>query len=183
MEWWNGAATWAQAVLSALAIVFAVRVATGQERRSIARRTGVLVEVIKNASSQAAMLKTFFGGHEGEDDRETLYGVQAKVFEDNASALRAIPLENVADARLLIPIHNAAQSCEIVAKLLRAQTPKSPSEELNKWFADLKEATYMMFDAHTAAFKIHAEYDSQRFTPLLRGLYYRAKMIRFKRSH
>ncbi|WP_349812105.1 hypothetical protein ABQ179_019345 [Xanthomonas dyei] len=105
----------------------------------MARRTEVLVEFIKFASTEAAVIKTSFGIVKGEEPREAVYGTQRKVFQQYAQALRSVSLDSIADFRLLVPMHRAAAACDAIAELMGIPTPKNGSPELAKWFVDLRK--------------------------------------------
>ncbi|WP_244665596.1 hypothetical protein [Xanthomonas phaseoli] len=84
---------------------------------------------------------------------------QAKTFEMFAQSLRAVPLENIVDARLLHPLHNAALACENVVDLLR-KPPPNRLEEVQTWEKSLGEAQYVLMESYTSAFTVAAEFTS-----------------------
>ncbi|ENZ95982.1 hypothetical protein, partial [Xanthomonas fragariae] len=127
-EAWQVWAALLQALLAGAAIWFAARLAVKQERRAVSRRTDVFLERIGQAARIAAQIKTFFLGNAGEESRDSAYSKQAKIFEMFAQSLRAVPLENIVDARLLGPLHNAALSCEKLVDLLRKPPPNTLAE-------------------------------------------------------
>ena len=158
-EAWQVWAALLQALLAGAAIWFAARLAVNQERRAVSRRTDVFLKRIEQAALIAAQIKTFFLGNPGEEARDSLYSKQAKTFEMFAQSLRAVPLENIVDARLLHPLHNAALACENVVDLLR-NPPPNRLEEVQKWEKALDEAQYQLSESHRSAFIVAAEFTS-----------------------
>ncbi|WP_153066561.1 hypothetical protein [Xanthomonas arboricola] len=157
-EAWSVWAALLQAFLAGAAIYFALRLATSQERRAVGRRTDVILEQIQQAAIQAAQIKTFFLGLPGEEPIEEVYKTQIKVFSQFAQSLRSIPLENLADARLLAPVNNAASCCENIVDLLTPPIPKNGSNELREWFIALGEAQHELYACHARAFLVRSEF-------------------------
>ncbi|KUF35879.1 hypothetical protein [Xanthomonas phaseoli] len=158
-EAWQVWAALLQALLAGAAIWFAARLAVSQERRAVSRRTDVFLKRIEQAALIASQIKTFFLGNPGEESRESVYSKQAKIFEMFAQSLRAVPLENIVDARLLGPLHNAALACENVVDLLRKPPPKT-LEENQTWAKALGKAQYALSESHRSAFIVAAEFTS-----------------------
>ncbi|WP_081320596.1 hypothetical protein [Xanthomonas graminis] len=177
-EAWSVWAALLQALFAGIAIYAAVSLATRQERRAVARRTEVIVEFIKLAAMEAAMIKTFFGIAKGEEPREVVYGAQRKIFEQYAQALRSVSLDNVADFRLLVPMHRTAASCEVVAGLLGTQIPKNGSPELKMWFGELKKAQTELSESYRRACVVQGQYSSVRFISVFRNAFRRWRFSR-----
>ncbi|NIK40953.1 hypothetical protein FHY12_003278 [Xanthomonas arboricola] len=167
-EAWQVWAALLQALLAGAAIWFAARLAVSQERRAVSRRTDVFLKRIEQAAINAGRIKTFFLGHEGEESRESVYSAEAKMFDVFAQSLRAVPLENIVDARLLQPLHGAAISCEKVVDLLRMKRPKT-LEENQQWSKELGEAQYMLMESYRSAFIVAAEFGSVPMSKRIRG--------------
>ncbi|MBB5737199.1 hypothetical protein FHT09_002971 [Xanthomonas arboricola] len=181
-EAWSVWAAFLQAMLAALAIYFAARLAGGQEKRLVARKTEIFVQRIVQAAMQAGRIKTFFQGGAKEEPRDLVYSAQAKIFELYGQSLRAVPLENVVDARLLVPLHNAATACEIVAELLKKEVPKA-REEVADWFDKLGNAQNSLFTSYNQAFAVQAEFDSTPLTALLKRKFRELRMTRIRGFH
>ncbi|ARV23344.1 hypothetical protein NDK37_12435 [Xanthomonas citri pv. glycines] len=179
---WSVWAAFLQAFLAALAIFFAARLAAGQEKRAVARKTDIFVQRILQAAMQAGAIKTFFLGNAQEEPRELVYSAQAKIFELYGQSLRSVPLENVVDARLLIPLHNAAASCEMVADLLKKEVPEA-REEVADWFDKLGIAQHSLFTSYNQAFAVQAEFDSTPLTALLKRKFREFRMTRIRGFH
>lgn len=90
------------------------------------------------------------------------------MFEVFAQSLRAVPLENIVDARLLQPLHNAALSCEQVVDLLRRKIPKTLEENQN-WSKALGDAQFALKESYRSAFIVAAEFDSVPMFKRARG--------------
>ncbi|WP_372163476.1 hypothetical protein ACCP91_21715 (plasmid) [Xanthomonas axonopodis pv. cyamopsidis] len=158
-EAWQVWAALLQALLAGAAIWFAARLAVSQERRAISRRTDVFLKRIEQAALNAVQIKTFFLGNQGEESRESVYSAKAKMFEVFAQSLRAVPLENIVDARLLQPLHNAALACEKIVDLLKRKMPNT-LEENQEWSKALGAAQSELTESHRRAFAVAAEFDS-----------------------
>lgn len=182
-EAWSVWAAFLQALLAGAAIFFAARLATRQERRAVARRTEVFLERIKQAATQAGRIKTFFGIVPNEEPRDLVYGAQRKLFEQFAQSLRAVPLENVVDSRLLMPLHNAATSCEIVAELLGNEPPRNGSAELKVWFKKLGEAQFQLFECYNTAYAVHVEFAYESFAHKAARRFLRWKISRSRKKN
>ncbi len=76
-----------------------------------------------------------------------------------AQSLRAVPLENIVDARLLQPLHNAALACEKVVDLLKKKMPNTLGEN-QEWSKALGAAQFELTESYRSAFAVAAEFDS-----------------------
>jgi hypothetical protein len=110
-EW----ASWTQAVTSVLAIAAAARIATSQERRSIARRTDVVVNLISMADIVGGSIPFASVGDFGYLSKQLgrrSPTAQIKLDLDQIQkALRSVELHDLPDYRLLPQVTKAAQAC------------------------------------------------------------------------
>lgn len=125
-EW----ASWAQAVMSVAAIFAAARLATSQERRAAWRKVRVVSTLVEMNSENCFSAYAFFAmqhtlrmGNQGEN----LKLAQRKIQQTN-SALKAIELHDLPDARLIRAIDLALTSSSEALDLVKADLDGSPGE-------------------------------------------------------
>lgn len=181
-EAWSVWAALLQAFLAAAAIFFAARIASSQERRAVGRRTEVLVERIKQAAVQAGLLKTFFRKDKDEESREAVYANQTKLFEMYAQSLRAVPLENVVDARLLVPLHSAATCCEQVIELLKQTAPASLDRH-REWSKRLEGAQRKLMASYSTAFAVQSEFETFSMFRSVKRIFRKLRLVLIRTWH
>lgn len=131
-------AAWAQAVLSVMAIVFAAWIAGRRERRELARKLDVYVNLISMAESRATSIQS--PPRRGAESREALADPSAghlEYFQTYVEAFRAIHLHDLPDYRMLPVIEEARRACEELAAVLEVMEryrgtdfPDRPSDAL-----------------------------------------------------
>lgn len=102
-EW----AAWAQAILSALAIVAAAFIAGSQERRTMRRRIDAYVEIINHAASDATATASTLEHAVGERVRSD----ETDEWKRLCQVFDAIQFHEVPDHRLFGVVRDAARSC------------------------------------------------------------------------
>lgn len=112
---WNGLtpsewAAWTQAILSAVAIYAAARLATSQERRARRARIDAYVEIVSHAQSEASSTLWHLQNSEGSAIRTNLNGEWTKLCKVFAS----IPFHDVPDFRLYGIIRDASRCAETI---------------------------------------------------------------------
>lgn len=155
-------AAWAQALLSALAIWAASQLSNRQERRNLARRTDVYVNLISMAEIRSLSLAMYTPG----DVRilrtgKSVMDYQIRDMQQFAAAFRAIALEDVPDYRLLPPLRDAADTCEhIVEHLNRVDgtKPLSITDEALHVGQQIKHAQWRLKKSYLQAAEVANEY-------------------------
>jgi len=97
IEWWASAASWAQAVLSALAIYWAARIAIQQHRRDLFQRVSVIYQLLKVTCSVAA------ANSEHMDQcarKQSPFSADVEYFNQLVQSLKQVPLQELPDGRL-----------------------------------------------------------------------------------
>ncbi|WP_126969041.1 hypothetical protein [Xanthomonas sp. BRIP62411] len=130
-------AVWAaiiQAILSAAAIFFAVRIATTQERRNLSRKADVLVHLIDHAEATAAAVLN--AGRDGFIQARSLAAAAGQKFGQIGQALDSVQLQDLPDYRLLAPIQTTARTCHHLNREMQkisamSTTPEPTSDYLH----------------------------------------------------
>jgi len=163
-------AAWAQALLSALAIWAGARLANRQERRNLARKTDLYVNLISMAEIRSLSLAMYTPG----DVRtlrsgKSVMDYQIRDMQQFAAAFRAINLEDLPDYRLLPPLRDAADTCEhLVEHLERVDETKSMSinDETLHIGKQIKHAQWRLNKCYLQAAEVANEYQLLSFTQL-----------------
>ncbi|HID7838879.1 TPA: hypothetical protein ACXIC2_000098 [Stenotrophomonas maltophilia] len=128
-------AAWWQAILSAVAIFAAARIAYRQERRQVKRRADFYVSLLDSAAQAAE--KTLTTSMAGLADIKAVAYPAAYRFDQLAKALDAALLQELPDPRLLPSIQSAAAACHTL-RMLVDQVAK-----LEKWTEDFSHIQKM----------------------------------------
>ncbi|RZZ90619.1 hypothetical protein [Pseudoxanthomonas winnipegensis] len=115
---WSAAAAWAQALLSALAILAASWLAKSQDEKQIARRCDAFVSLIDSADQSALRVLSAAAG--GFMDLLAAAKSESPRLLKMAQALEASSLTDVPDFRLVTVIHDVAIVCRQLGEKLEA---------------------------------------------------------------
>jgi len=155
-------AAWAQAVLSVAAIAAAERFASRRERKELSRKTDVYVNLLSMAEIRCHSLAMYTPG----DVRTLRTGksvndYQIRDMEQFAAAFRAITLQDVPDYRLLPPLRDAADTCQILVEHLSGIDgikPMSITDESMHIGKEIKHAQWRLNQCYLQAAEVSNEY-------------------------
>lgn len=116
LDWWSSAASWAQAILSALAIYWAARIAMQQHRRDLYQRVSVIYQLVNVATATAAV-NTAHVHRCAEDGRR--FETDIEYFTLLTEALKAVPLHDLPDEGMTHVVAGSAQKSGDIGKLFQ----------------------------------------------------------------
>ncbi|WP_043399304.1 hypothetical protein [Stenotrophomonas geniculata] len=178
LTWWASAASWAQAILSALAIYWAARIATQQHRRDLFQR----VSVVKQLLSIVCSVSAANSAHIGQCAREgRTFVSDVEYFSQLVQTLKQVPLQELPDGRLTHIVAGIARTAEKSAAVftdveMRGRRMVPPSPEQAKECAD--HAT-LMWTFNAQAVKVGLDYERKLVVFGLPGYW---KWLRRKRK-
>lgn len=158
IEWWASAASWAQAILSALAIYWAARIATQQHRRDLFQRVSVVKQLLRMVCSVSAVNSA----HIAKCAREgTTFVSDVEYFSQLVQTLKQIPLHDLPDARLTHMVAGVARTAEKTAAIftdveMRGRRMIPPTPEQAK---DCADYTTFMWKFNAQAVTVGLDYE------------------------
>ncbi|WP_414539279.1 hypothetical protein [Stenotrophomonas forensis] len=178
LSWWSSAASWAQAVLSALAIYWAARIATQQHRRDLFQRVSVIQQLL-TVSCTVSSANSF---HIKKCASEGVPFVSdVEYFNQLVKTLRQVPLQELPDARLTHIVAGVARTAEKVGAIftdveLRGRRVVPPTLEQAK---DCSDHTTFMWTFNAQAVAVQIDYERKLVVFGLPGYW---KWLRRKRK-
>ncbi|MEN6682192.1 hypothetical protein ABFC53_07960 [Stenotrophomonas pavanii] len=158
LSWWSSAASWAQAILSALAIYWAARIATQQHRRDLFQRVSVIKQLLMVVCSTASANSA----HIAKCEREgTIFAADVKYFDHLVQTLKQVPLHDLPDARLTHIVAGVARTAEKIAAVfndveMRGQRVVPP---LPEQAAECAKHTTFMWKFNAQAVTVGLDYE------------------------
>lgn len=152
-------AAWAQALMSALAIWAGARLANRQERRNLARKTDVYVNLISMADIQSQSIGTYTPSEVVDmAGGRSMLQHQIDVFEQFIAAFRSVALNDLPDYRLLPLIHDSADACGKIVDLLKVMKPGDFGSQSMLHMVGIRTSSHRLRVAYARAASIANEH-------------------------